>query len=318
MNKPIIEVENLIVDFPSVRAVDSISFKVGAGEIFGLVGPDGAGKTTTIRVLSTILKPTSGSVKIWGNDIARDPRSVRGKIGYMSQKFNLYGDLTVEENLRFFADVYGLTDVERTRRMKELLHFARLEDFTGRRAEFLSGGMKQKLALACTLIYEPKILFLDEPTTGVDPVSRREFWAILSELRGRGIALFVSTPYMDEAERCSTVAFMDGGRIRVCAPPQSIKTSFSGEIVELIAKPQREARKIVSSLNYVRDVEVYGERLQLTVAKAAEAVDMLKRDLSSKVDLVSVEVKNPTMESAFIELIKEGARSQEPGARGKP
>ncbi len=316
MHKPIIEIENLIVDFPGVRAVDGVSIKVGEGEIFGLVGPDGAGKTTTIRVLSTILKPALGSVKIWGNDIVLNPRSVRGKIGYMSQKFNLYGDLTVEENLRFFADIYGLSDDERAKRTKELLHFARLENFTNRRAEFLSGGMKQKLALACTLIYEPKILFLDEPTTGVDPVSRREFWAILSELRSRGVTLFVSTPYMDEAERCSTVAFMDSGKIRICDSPRSIKASFSGGIVELTAKPQHEARRIISGLSYVRDVEVYGERLQLTVARAAEAVERLKQDLSGKVELASVAVKNPTMESAFIELIKEGTGNRGLGSRG--
>ncbi|MCL6472015.1 MAG: ABC transporter ATP-binding protein [Firmicutes bacterium] len=310
MNKTIIEVENLIVDFPGVRAVDGLSLRVGEGEIFGLVGPDGAGKTTTIRVLATILKPTAGSVKVWGKDILLEPRAVRGKIGYMSQKFNLYADLTVEENLRFFADIYGISDTERKKRMKELLKFARLEEFTGRRAEFLSGGMKQKLALACTLMYEPKILFLDEPTTGVDPVSRREFWAILSELRGRGITLFVSTPYMDEAERCSTVAFMDGGIIKVSDTPQSIKASFSGEIVELIARPQRDARKLLSELKYVRDVEIYGERLQLTVDSAHEAIERLKRDLPDRIELVSLVAKAPTMESAFIEMIKRKSEDQ--------
>lgn len=301
-----IETENLIVDFPSVRAVDNVSIRVHGGEIFGLVGPDGAGKTTTIRVLSTILKPTAGSVKLWGEDAVRNSRAVRGHIGYMSQKFNLYGDLTVEENLRFFADVYSLSEAERSKRMKDLLHFARLEEFTDRRAEFLSGGMKQKLSLACTLIYEPRILFLDEPTTGVDPVSRREFWEILSELRSKGITLFVSTPYMDEAERCSTVAFMDSGKISVCSSPQSIKLSLSGERVELIARPQREARRIVSELDYVRDVELYGERLQLTVDKALDAIERLKHDLSGKVETVSATPKAPTMESAFIEMMKAG------------
>lgn len=304
MSDYIIETDNLIVDFPSVRAVDGVTVRVDEGEIFGLVGPDGAGKTTTIRVLATILKPTSGKVMLMGKDILRDARAVRGKIGYMSQKFNLYGDLTVEENLRFFADIYSLPESERQTRTKELLHFARLEEFTGRRAEFLSGGMKQKLALACTLIYEPTILFLDEPTTGVDPVSRREFWAILSELRSRGITLFVSTPYMDEAERCSTVAFMDSGRINVCDTPKSIKASFSGEVVELIARPQREAQQLVKTLRYVSDVEIYGERLQLTVSNAGEAAERLKLDLAGKVELVSVAPKAPTMESAFIEMIK--------------
>ncbi|MBE0446808.1 MAG: ABC transporter ATP-binding protein [Actinobacteria bacterium] len=304
MIRHVIETENLIVDFPSVRAVDGVNIRVKEGEIFGLVGQDGAGKTTTIRVLSTILKPTSGEVRLWGKDIVREARAVRGRIGYMSQRFNLYGDLTVEENLRFFADIYGLPEAEHAKRMKELLHFARLEAFTDRQAEFLSGGMKQKLALACTLIYEPEILFLDEPTTGVDPVSRREFWAILSELRSRGITLLVSTPYMDEAERCSTVAFIDNGKISMCDSPQSIKTSLSGEIVELIAKPQREARRIVRGLGYVRDVEVYGERLLVTVDAASEAIERLRCDLSDKVEVISAIPKAQTMESAFIEMMK--------------
>jgi len=305
------------VEFPSVRAVDGVSIRVEEGEIFGLVGPDGAGKTTTIRVLATILKPTSGKVLLMGKDILRDARAVRGKIGYMSQKFNLYGDLTVEENLRFFADVYSLSESERRTRMKELLHFARLEEFTSRRADFLSGGMKQKLALACTLIYEPTILFLDEPTTGVDPVSRREFWAILSELRSRGITLFVSTPYMDEAERCSTVAFMDSGRIDVCDTPKSIKASFSGEVVELIARPQRETQRLVKDLHYVLDVEIYGERLQLTVSNAEDAAERLKHDLAGKVELVSVIPKAPTMESAFIEMIKKSNKSNKSGKKSR-
>jgi len=308
--KYIIETENLIVDFPGVRAVDGISLQVKEGEIFGLVGPDGAGKTTTIRVLSTILKPTAGKVRLLGEDVVRNAGAVRGHIGYMSQRFNLYGDLTVEENLRFFSDVYGLSETERTGRMKELLRFARLEEFTARRAEFLSGGMKQKLALACTLIYEPRILFLDEPTTGVDPVSRREFWTILSALRSRGITLFVSTPYMDEAERCSTVAFMNRGKIDVCESPQSIKESLSGERVELIAKPQREALKIVRELDYVRDVEIYGERLQLTVDVALEAIERLRRDLDGDIELISAAPKAPTLESVFIELMREGPETR--------
>jgi ABC-2 type transport system ATP-binding protein len=243
-------------------------------------------------------------VLLWGEDVLRSPKTARGKIGYMSQKFNLYADLTVEENLKFFADIYGIPIFERGRRMKELLHFARLEQFVNRRAEFLSGGMKQKLALACTLIYEPKILFLDEPTTGVDPVSRREFWAILSELRSRGITLFVSTPYMDEAERCSTVAFMDGGKMRTIDSPKSIKAAFSGEVVELIAKPQREAQSIAVRLPYVRDVELFGERLQLTVEDASAAINRLKEDMGKKIEIKSISAKSPTMESAFIELIK--------------
>ncbi|HEY3374428.1 MAG TPA: ABC transporter ATP-binding protein [Candidatus Aquicultor sp.] len=304
----VIDIENLIVEYPGVRAVDDVSLSVEKGEIFGLVGPDGAGKTTTIRVLATVLKPTAGSVRIWDNNIVKNPGSVRGRIGYMSQRFNLYSDLTVEENLRFFSDVYGLSSAERDRRTKELLHFARLEMFTDRRAEFLSGGMKQKLALACTLIYQPDIIFLDEPTTGVDPVSRREFWAILSELRSNGITLFVSTPYMDEAERCSTVAFLDNGRIKMSDTPHAIKALFSGEIVELIAKPQRKARDVLGTLPYVRDIEIYGERLQLTVDSATDAVTKLQHDLSGKVDIIAIVPKAPTLESAFIGMMKGGCR----------
>ena len=307
MNEHIIKTENLIVDFPGARAVDGLNISVIEGEIFGLVGPDGAGKTTTIRALSTILKPTSGSIWLWGNDIMRDTGAVRGRIGYMSQRFNLYGDLTVEENLRFFAELHGLSESELKSRTKELLRFARLEEFTGRQAEFLSGGMKQKLALACTLIYQPDILFLDEPTTGVDPVSRREFWAILSELRSRGLTLFVSTPYMDEAERCSTVAFMDAGKVRVSDSPKAIKGAFSGEVVELIATPQRAARDLVQGLPYVRDVEIFGERLHLTVDNATEAERRLRLDLAGKVEVSSVKTKAPSMESAFIAMIKAGS-----------
>ncbi|MBI4733355.1 MAG: ABC transporter ATP-binding protein [Rubrobacteridae bacterium] len=300
----VIEVNNLTVDFPSVRAVNDLSLSAKEGEVFGLLGPDGAGKTTTIRVLSTIIKPTSGTVNLWGQDILGYPGKVRGKIGYMSQRFNLYHDLTVKENLQFFAEIYGISASESKSRMKELLGFARLEKFADRRAEFLSGGMKQKLALACTLIYQPKILFLDEPTTGVDPVSRREFWAILSELRSSGMTLLVSTPYMDEAERCSTVAFIDGGEMRTIDTPKAIKGAFSGEIVELIAKPQREARIVVERLPYVRDVELFGERLHLTVDNAEASLSKLTNELQGKVDIVSISKKAPTLESAFIELIR--------------
>jgi ABC-2 type transport system ATP-binding protein len=309
VNNLVIEVGELTVDFPGTRAVNALNLSVKEGEVFGLLGPDGAGKTTTIRVLATIIKPTAGSVRLWGEDILRNPGAVRGKIGYMSQRFNLYSDLTVQENLHFFSDIYGINPAERKSRMKELLAFARLEKFSERRAEFLSGGMKQKLALACTLIHRPKILFLDEPTTGVDPVSRREFWAILSELRAIGMTIMVSTPYMDEAERCSTVAFIDSGVLRTMDTPKAIKKAFSGELIELIAKPQKAVKAIVDSLSYIRDVELYGERLQLTVDNAELALVKLQGDLVNKVEIVSISKKAPSLESAFIELIKGNASS---------
>jgi ABC-2 type transport system ATP-binding protein len=304
---PVIELNELTVDFPGIRAVNGLDLSVREGEVFGLLGPDGAGKTTTIRVLATIIKPTAGSVKLWGEDILRNPGRIRGKIGYMSQRFNLYGDLTVAENLYFFSEIYGINADERKSRMKELLAFARLDRFSERRAEYLSGGMKQKLALACTLIHRPQILFLDEPTTGVDPVSRREFWAILSDLRAKGMTIVVSTPYMDEAERCSTVAFIDGGVLRTMDTPKAIKKTFSGELVELIAKPQKVAKTIVDGLSYIREVELYGERLHLTVDDAELALIKLKDDLGNKVEIVSISIKAPSLESAFIELIKGNA-----------
>ena len=183
--------------------MDSLSLSVARGEIFGLIGPDGAGKTTAMRLLATVMLPTAGEVRILGFDTRRQAERIRREVGYMPQKFSLYGDLTVQENLDFFADVFGVRGFERRRRIDELLGFARLTEFTRRRAANLSGGMQKKLALACTLVHAPQVIFLDEPTTGVDPISRREFWDILANLHVQGVTLFVSTPYMDEAERCT-------------------------------------------------------------------------------------------------------------------
>src|SRR5574338_611102 len=208
---PAIKIDGLYKSYGKIEAVKGISLEVAEGEMFGLVGPDGAGKTTTIRILCGLLSPDSGEVTMFDDNLKTHRRKIQKDIGYLSQRFSLYGDLTVDENIEFFADIHGVKNYESRR--NELLEFTRLTPFRNRLADNLSGGMKQKLALACTLIHKPKIIFLDEPTTGVDPVSRRDFWKILSDLQKDGITIFMTTPYLDEAERCNRIALMNNGEI---------------------------------------------------------------------------------------------------------
>ena len=219
--------------------------QIRPGEIFGLLGPDGAGKTTTIRLLAAIMDPTAGWAKVAGYDTVSESEPIKRRIGYMAQRFNLYGDLSVEENLNFFADVFEVAGAERNERIERLLDFARLDEFRDRRAAHLSGGMQKKLALACTLIHTPEIIFLDEPTTGVDPVSRREFWDILTDLHLQGITLVVSTPYMDEAERCSRVALIYQGQLVVCDTPEAVKAMTEGELIALWPSDMHRAREAI-------------------------------------------------------------------------
>jgi ABC-2 type transport system ATP-binding protein len=302
--RKVIEVSDLVFDYPQTRAINKINLTVFEGEIFGLVGPDGAGKTTTLKILATILKPTSGKVLILGQDVVRKAPAIREAIGYMSERFNLYEDLTVYENLRFFADLYRIPATVREERMKKLLAFARLEQFVNRRAVHLSGGMKQKLALSTTLIHEPKLLFLDEPTTGVDPLSRREFWLILSELHRQGATIFITTPYMDEAERCSRIAFLEEGKIKLVDSPRSIKQSLAPQLIELIARPLNKTVKLLSKLSYVEDVQVVGKTLKLAVAPSGKVIDRLKEDLMRTVEIISITPKTSSLETAFTYLIK--------------
>ena len=241
-NNIIIETKNLVKKFKKIVAVNGLNLSVRKGEIFGLVGPDGAGKTTTIRMLAAVMNPTEGHATVAGYDTVKRAEPIKRIIGYMPQRFSLYADLTVLENINFFADIFGVHGKERKERTQQLLEFSRLEQFQKRQAGRLSGGMQKKLGLACTLIHKPEIIYLDEPTTGVDPVSRREFWDILTDLHLQGVTLFVSTPYMDEAERCSPVGLMYQGDIIVCDTPDNIKGLVRGELLELRPK-QHEPRR---------------------------------------------------------------------------
>jgi ABC-2 type transport system ATP-binding protein len=301
----VIEAKNLTRAFRAVKAVDGLNLSVRRGEIVGLVGPDGSGKTTTIRMLCAIMDPTEGSVRVAGFDTVTESEQIKRRIGYMAQHFNLYGDLSVMENLDFFADVFQVRGRERRERKERLLQFAQLTEFRTRRAAHLSGGMQKKLALACTLIHQPEIIFLDEPTTGVDPVSRREFWDILTELHLQGITIFVSTPYMDEAERCSRVALMYQGRIIVCDEPECIKGLVAGDLAELRPSDLRLAEQIVAGVDGVLEVQTYGDLLHVFVddlsARQSSLVEALR---AADIQVIDLQKTRPRMEQAFISLVR--------------
>jgi ABC-2 type transport system ATP-binding protein len=303
--EPIIETQGLTRDFKKTRAVDGLTLSIQPGTLFGLVGPDGAGKTTTLRLLAGLLDVTAGSATVAGYDLARQPEAVKAHIGYMAQRFSLYSELSVVENLSFFAELYDVDRSAFKRRKERLLDFAGLTRFKDRRAEHLSGGMKKKLALACTLIHEPPILLLDEPTTGVDPVSRREFWEILTELYLAGTTVLVSTPYMDEADRCSRVGLMYEGRLVICAEPQRIRARIEGDLIEVQAEDWQAAHALTKTLPGVLEVQTYGEALHLLVDSAEERLSEVASRLRQEgVDYRSVRRATPRMEEAFISLVK--------------
>jgi ABC-2 type transport system ATP-binding protein len=314
----VIETKNLTRSFKSLTAVDGLNLSVRRGEIVGLVGPDGSGKTTTIRMLCAIMDPTGGSAQVAGFDTVSEPEQIKRRIGYMAQRLNLYGDLSVVENLDFFADVFQVRGRERRERKERLLRFAQLTEFRSRRAAHLSGGMQKKLALACTLIHQPEIILLDEPTTGVDPVSRREFWDILTELHLQGITIFVSTPYMDEAERCSRVALMYQGRIIVCDEPESIKGLVAGDLAELRPSDLRLAEEIVAAVAGVLEVQTYGDLLHVFVddlaVRQASLVNALK---AADIRVIDLRQTRPRMEEAFISLVRRQMQSEDATGSGE-
>jgi ABC-2 type transport system ATP-binding protein len=303
-----IKTEDLTRRFGDLVAVDHLTLEVRRGEIFGLLGPDGAGKTTTIRMLCAIMDPTEGRASVAGFDTQKEPEQIKKRIGYMPQQFSLYGDLTVDENLTFFADIFQVERKVRRERKQELLSFARLTEFRNRRAAHLSGGMQKKLALACTLIHQPEVILLDEPTTGVDPVSRREVWDILTELHLQGVTLFVSTPYMDEAERCSRVALMFEGDVIICDEPGRIKGLVEGELLELRPDQLRRASRLIQGLPGVLEVQTYGDLLHVFVDDAETRVSMLRNSLrEAGIAVRGLRQTRPRMEEAFISLIRKRA-----------
>jgi ABC-2 type transport system ATP-binding protein len=307
----VIETHGLTRRFKNVTAVKDFDLAVRQGEIFGLLGPDGAGKTTTIRMLCAIMDPSAGSARVAGFDTVREPEEIKKRIGYMAQQFSLYGDLTVLENLTFFADIFEVSRQERRERVPRLLEFSRLTRFQERRAAHLSGGMQKKLALACTLIHSPQVIFLDEPTTGVDPVSRREFWDILTDLHLQGVTLFVTTPYMDEAERCSRVGLMFEGELIVSDAPERIRGLVEGELLELNPEHLREAREVLQQVEEILEVQTYGDLLRVFVHDAEAGRIVVEEALrQAGIGMKGLRQTRPRMEEAFISLIRRHSQEQ--------
>ena len=304
MPEPVVILDRVRRRFGTVVAVDDLSLEVGRGEMFGLIGPDGAGKTTTIRLMCGLLRADAGTLRVLGHDPVRQHAHVTQYAGYLSQRFSLYGDLSIDENIAFFAELHGLRDY--AARRDRLLDMTQLTPFRDRLADKLSGGMKQKLALACTLVHEPQIILLDEPTTGVDPVSRREFWKLLSEFLAQGITIVMATPYLDEAERCSRVALLSGGRLLVADTPTALRQALPGVVVELVATPQASAMRVLAQLDGVADVESFGDRLHARIVGGAiqSRLDTLGDDLQrAGVTATSIRTIPASLEDVFINRV---------------
>jgi ABC-2 type transport system ATP-binding protein len=302
--------EGLTKSFPGVRAVDALSFDVRAGEIFGLVGPDGAGKTTTLRMLAGILPPGAGTATVAGFDVARDPEGAKHALSYMPQRFGLYEDLTVDENIRFYADLFGVKKAERDTRSTQLLEAAGMSEFRKRMAGKLSGGMKQKLGLVCALIHRPKVILLDEPTTGVDPVSRRDFWRILYELVADGVAILTSTAYLDEAERCHRVALMHQGKLLFCDTPANLKAKMGKGVVSITAAEPRRLRNELEGAQGISSLLLTGDGVHIVVDDAARRIPefsaMLKR---ANIPFDAMQQVSPSIEDLFIDAVSAGVKA---------
>jgi ABC-2 type transport system ATP-binding protein len=304
MSESAVSLQGVTRRFGPTVAVSDVSLDVRRGEMFGLIGPDGAGKTTTIRLMCGLLRADAGRVAVLGRDPITQHGAITRSAGYFSQRFSLYGDLSIDENIAFFAEIHGLRNYDARR--NRLLDMTQLTPFRHRLADRLSGGMKQKLALACTLVHEPEIILLDEPTTGVDPVSRREFWKLLSEFLAGGITIVMATPYLDEAERCSRVALLSSGRLLVVDTPQALRESLPGVMFEVIARPQPDAMEALRSLFGAADIQAFGERVHVRCTQSEGDVAARKiedRLRERRVEITSVREIPATLEDVFINRI---------------
>lgn len=297
-----IRIEKLHKNYNDINAVKGISLNIEKGEMFGIIGPDGAGKTTTIRILCGLINSTSGEAYLMDKEINNNRSDIQKNIGYLSQIFSLYGDLSVDENIEFFANIHNITEFKE--RADELLTFTNLISFRDRLANNLSGGMKQKLALACSLIHKPTILFLDEPTTGVDPVSRRDFWKILANLKKEGITIVLTTPYLDEAERCTRVAFMNEGEIMDIGTPAELKAKMKGEVLELVCSEIKRAGEIIKD-NFDFDIQLFGDRINIVINSFESDFSKIETVLTEQsINIIEKRIITPTLENLFIYMMK--------------
>lgn len=311
-NHDAIRAEHLTKRFGDVAAVSDLSLRVARGEIFGLVGPDGAGKTTTMRLLTSIMDPDEGEAWVGGCHTVRQAEAVKERIGYMSQRFGLYPDLTVMENILFYADIYNEPRKGRAQKIDRLLEFSNLTAFKRRLAGNLSGGMKQKLGLVCALIHTPEILLLDEPTNGVDPVSRRDFWRILYQLLRQQVTIFVSTAYLDEAERASRIGLIHHGRLLACGSPDEVKQLMTGEILEVRSSHARRASALLRERLAAESVGLFGDRVHVVTRSPDRAAAEVQRILAtSGVELLQIRPVEPTLEDVFVSVL--GRQEEEPG-----
>jgi ABC-2 type transport system ATP-binding protein len=301
-----IQTNHLTKSFGKLSAVKDLTLQVKTGEIFGLVGPDASGKTTTLRMLCGILPPDGGEARVAGCDIPKGAESLREKVGYLPQRFGLYGDLTVLENIHFYADLYRVTKQERGGRIGRLLRFANLEPFGKRKAQDLSGGMKQKLGLICALIHTPQILFLDEPTTGVDPLSRRDFWIILYDLLKEGVTILFSTSYLDEAERCSRVGLIYEGELLVVDTPSAVKAQMRGKILELCTENNQKSIRMVEDIGLFRGLVLSGDKIHVLVDDPEAGEKVIRKVLREKgMEILSLSAVRPSLEDAFVSIVEE-------------
>jgi drug efflux transport system ATP-binding protein len=301
-----VEIQDLVKTFGAFTAVDHVSLQVAKGEIFGFLGPNGAGKSTTIRMLCGLLKPTSGRASVNGIDVAADPEQVRRNIGYMSQKFSLYDDLRVEENIDFYSGIYGVPAGQRAGRKDYVLRMANLAERRASMTHTLSGGWKQRLALGCAILHDPPVLFLDEPTSGVDPIARGDFWRLIHELAETGHTIFVSTHYMDEAENCNRLALMYRGKVIALGTPAELKRGLTGHtLMQLDTKDPLETMRTLERVEGVHDVAVFGGGLHVTVDDEAEAGERIRQALSAKgIGVQRLEPIEPSMEDVFVAMIE--------------